>query len=81
MTPLQIEILLHYSYGATDFRDGDFSAPAVRSAINVFKDMEGMLEVDHTTGNRAYRLTARGQAFVNHICNLPLPTIKWEMPQ
>lgn len=31
MSPLEIEILLHYYYCPGDYQDGDFSAPAAES--------------------------------------------------
>jgi 5-methylcytosine-specific restriction protein A len=34
-TPLYIEIGLHYATKADDYRDGDFTAPAVREALRV----------------------------------------------
>jgi len=37
MTPLQLQILIHYAYSAEDYRQGDFSATAVREAIDLFK--------------------------------------------
>lgn len=37
MTPLQIEIVLHYYVRPTDYRDGDFTAPAVSQALDHFK--------------------------------------------
>lgn len=80
MSPLQIEILLHYHWATDDFRGGDFSAPAVREAIDWFRGEAGMLENDlNSLWSRTYRLTARGDAFIDHICSLPLPTCKWEV--
>ncbi len=82
MTPLQLSILLHYRGHATDFREGDFSAPAVREAIDWFRDDARMLEA--TNGNMhssaAYRLTEKGEAFVEALCEMPLPVCKWEIP-
>lgn len=37
MSPLQIEILMHYYTRSTDYRNGDFAAPAVRESIDYFR--------------------------------------------
>jgi hypothetical protein len=80
MTPLQIEILLHYWSRAEDYRQGDFTAPAVREAIDWFMH-EGMLE-RNTDASRdtAYRTTERAQAWIEYVKSLPLPTHTWLMP-
>lgn len=83
MTPLQIEILLRYNSSGTEYRDGDFSAPAVRQAIDDFGDRLGMLAPSRSTDIRtlnSYVLTPRGQAFIDHICALPLPECVWTIP-
>lgn len=43
MTPLQVEILTHYHRRWDDYRDGDFSSPWVRAAIEALKKL-GLLE-------------------------------------
>lgn len=78
MTPLEIEIVLHYYSSAGDFRDGDFSAPAVREAITWMQN-EDILQAD-APGTRAYELAPRGRAFVDALMALPLPTQMWVMP-
>lgn len=84
MTPLQIEILLHYNSRAADYRNGDHSAPAVKDALNWFLEMDvirhhgfkpeyfgdGQLKV-------RYELTSRGKAFVEYLQMIPLPTASW----
>lgn len=83
MSPLEIEILLWYRARGTDFRDGDFRAPAVREAIDRFRDKDDLLEKGlQTPGSyAAYRLTDRGNAFVAAILALPLPICRWEIPE
>jgi hypothetical protein len=77
MTPLQIEILLHYWSRAEDYRQGDFSAPAVREAIDWFMH-EGMLERNMSADRlTSYRTTDRAQAWIRHVTDLPLPTMTW----
>ncbi len=75
MTPIEIEILLHYRYRPSDFRDGDFSAPAVRNAIERFLTL-GLLE-PWAEEDRSYRLGSRGEAYVNALCAMPLPVRQW----
>jgi len=82
MTPLQIQILFHYRCHMNDFREGDFSAPAVREAIDVFlRDnmLENAIQYFMTPQNRCYCLSARGKAFVDYVCSLPLPVEEWKM--
>ena len=79
MTPLQLSILLHYYGHADDYREGDFSAPAVRKAIDWFREDAGMLEISRRS-QRTYDLTEKGTFFVEYICSLPLPVGKWVMP-
>jgi len=79
MTPLEIDILLHYYCRAVDYRDGDFSAPAVRSAIDMFRgELELLKPCDE--GGKTYQLTARGLVYVQALQNVPLPVQKWVMP-
>lgn len=78
MAPLQIEILLWYHYGTRDYRDGDFSAPAVREAIDAFRGpLELLAPETNSSLVRAYRLTDRADAYLKAITELPLPTKKW----
>jgi hypothetical protein len=85
MSPLQIEILLHYNCRADDYRNGDHSAPAVKMSLEWFV-AENLLcpivqKLPCAQPNiRApqYKLTSRGQAFVNFIQTIPLPTETWE---
>lgn len=79
MSPLEIEILLHYHSRTNDYRGGDFTAPAVREAINNFRDCEEML-CPCESGSRTYRLTERGRVFVDALQRLPLPRRVWLMP-
>lgn len=79
MSPLQIEILLHYYCSPGDYRDGDFSAPAVRETIDNFRGVDEMLR-GCESGSRTYRLTDRGLAYVDALMRLPLPRKVWAMP-
>ncbi len=77
MTPLQIEILLHYYKGAGDYRGGAFSFPAVREAIDKFSLIDGLLETVEKGPLKiitGYRITKRGEAFIERLCAVPLPS-------
>lgn len=83
MTPLCLDILLWYHCRAADYREGDFSAPAVREAIDRFVGTLNLLETvppPNMAGYRTYRLTPRGQAYVDHVLSIPLPVCRWEIP-
>lgn len=82
MRPIDIEVLLHYYTRADDFRQGDFTAPAVRELIDSFREKYGLLE--HTPegvgGRSAYRLTERGKFYIEALLAVPLPVSKWIIP-
>lgn len=77
VTPLQLEILLWYHARANDYRDGDFSASAVRSEIDALRDQSKMIEAvpkdEPNPYSRTYRLTERGERFVGAALSVPLP--------
>ncbi len=85
MTPLEIGILLHYWTRTNDYRDGDFSAPAVRDTIDAFRGEWGLIEEipeDYRRSGeyRTYRVTERGEAMVKALTLLPLPIATWLIP-
>jgi hypothetical protein len=77
MTPLQISMMLHYYVAATDYRDGDFSAPAVRRALEDFKASDMLRYCTVPFRDAAYEVTDKGRAFVKALCSVPEPTIKY----
>lgn len=77
MTPLEISILLHYHTTPSDYSDGDFSAPAVRSAINEFKDRGYLKESSAHNALSTYQATDKLHAYVKAICNVPEPKQIW----
>ncbi len=80
MTPLQIEMLLHYYSRADDYRDGDFSAPAVQEALEGFKRDE-LLAADQAGPPRTcYVITERGRVYVEALRAVPMPERRWVMP-
>jgi hypothetical protein len=76
MTPLGIEILLHYYTTPGQYRDGDFSAPAVSEALRHFADT-GLLRGNHRDG---YTSTEATEVYVGAICSVPAPVQKWVIP-
>ncbi len=82
MTPLEIEIILHYYARANDYRDGDISAPSVRETIDRFLEDEDILGSypPCPESPRKYHLTERGRIFVEALCALPLPEKHRVMP-
>ena len=86
MTILELEILMHYYAYANEYRDGDFSAPAVRKAM-VRHTFNSMLErvlkkLPCEDLAEKYKLTDKGRFFVEHILKTPLPkeVISFEIP-
>lgn len=81
MTPLQIQILLHYYCSPTDFRDGDFTAPAVHEAIEDFEE-SGFLRLSDPSDQLGSILvsTDKNAAFINALCSIPEPIQKWVIP-
>lgn len=88
MSPLQLGILLHYYAAADDFRAGDFSAPAVREAIDTFRadyndcnyEMAGMLTTQGAFDGQTYSLSDRGRFYIDGLLSVPLPVQVWQMP-
>ena len=82
MSPLQIEMLLHFYGRGDDYRDGDYSAPAVQDALSYFGH-EGLIQRYEPEGDRdaaitkSYELTDRGAAFVVALMRMPLPKQIW----
>lgn len=77
MTPLEIQIGIHYATTMSDFRDLD--APAIGEAINRFVDL-GMLEVT-PDGRSAYAATHGMRMWVESLCQSPLPERRWVFPE
>jgi hypothetical protein len=81
MNPLLIQIVLHYYSQHYDFGEGDFSAPAVRHAIDWLRDDAKLIEAnDGRPRATAYKLTARGKAYACALKALPLPVQIWVQP-
>jgi hypothetical protein len=73
-SPLYIEIGLHYHARVNDYRDGDFSAPAVREALDTFVRL-GLLLVG--TSDRRYEPTEGLRVWVDALCSVAFPEQRW----
>lgn len=88
MTPLGIEILLHYYCRADDYRNGDHSEPAVRELLEYFVS-DGLLDFNGFGVERfpngavkaRYSVTPRARMYVEFLQDVPFPTQKWLMPK
>lgn len=85
MTPIEIEIMLHYYSRANDFRDGDFNAPAVEVALAKLVNV-GLLAHGPNLRVRGYlpthyHITEGGEVYVRALKAVPLPVRQWVMPK
>jgi hypothetical protein len=74
-TPLYIEIGLHYATKADDYRDGDFTAPAVREALLDFVS-RGLL-IANPKLNVSYGATEGLRVWVEALCAVEFPEQRW----
>jgi hypothetical protein len=75
MTPLQIEMILHFHCCADPWPRHE--APACIEAVRMFQN-EKLIEVP--TDFDRVRLTEKGRAYVEFLCMLPLPMVTWGIP-
>lgn len=81
MTPLEISILLHYYCSTTDFRGGDFSAPAVDDAMRWFAENDLLQPTgSHPNAGPEYAITERGRVYIEALRAVPLPEKRRVMP-
>ena len=74
MTPLQIEMLLHYNASPGPFRPwGD----AQEEAIDLFL-RERLIQMPVALDS--VQLTERGKAYIKLLQMMPLPTSTWSLP-
>jgi hypothetical protein len=80
MTPLMIQIGLHYHAMTNDFRDLD--APAIRDGIAAFVSA-GLLRLSRPDDQfgRAYQPTDGLRVWVEALCAVPWPERVWRMPE
>lgn len=91
MTPLQLRILLHYSYDVRDYRDSvdwePANSPAVQEALHFFERHELISpimsaedwNIINPRGHKVpqYQITDRGRAMVKSLCEVKLPRRGW----
>lgn len=77
MTPLEIEILVHYYCSKTDFRN--LNAPAVAESINNFVNLGFLQRSVFSLDNEPeyYGVLEAIEPYIEAICAVPLPTKKW----
>lgn len=80
MTPLEIEILLHYYTTPGDYRNGNFSAPAVPEALTKLTHMDEPLLTYDPNKTPRYEITDRGSAYIQALTQVPLPMKAWVLP-
>ncbi|MBT2300392.1 hypothetical protein J7E70_07930 [Variovorax paradoxus] len=74
MTPLQIEMLLHFHTTPTPWPR--LNAPACVEAIEGFI-RDGLVRDDDPS---RYWLTERGEACIRFLCAMPIPVANWAIP-
>lgn len=77
LSPLEVEILIHYYCSNKDFRNID--APAVDSAILGFVELGLLKRIDNRhLGDPRYEGNNNAlKVYVDAICSVPLPELKW----
>lgn len=73
MTPLQIQMLLHYHCSPAPFQPW---GNAQSEARDMFREQGLICEFE---GDGVARLTGRGRAYVEFLCAMPLPLERWSM--
>lgn len=77
ITPLTLEIILHYYAHARDYREGDFSAPAVREVVDCLIS-EGMLDNDADPEHPSrFRITEKGRFYIDFLRAVPFPVMRY----
>lgn len=79
MSPLEIEIILHYHISGVDH--DRMTAPAVVDAIRRFMAAGLMQPKTGSQHKRSYELTDGGRMLVDALCSVPFPVQKWVMPE
>lgn len=74
MTPLQIQMMLHFHYSRAPF---PFPSHAASEALHWFR-AEGL--VQEPVDVDCVRLSPRGEAYVQFLTTMPLPTETWHIP-
>lgn len=80
ISPIILQMIIHYCVCCDDFREGDLSAPAVRDGLAILI-AEKMLSVNDKQGNPKYRATDKAKYYLNYICQTPFPIMIYKIPE
>lgn len=76
LSPLKINLLMHIYALRIPFDHPD--APAYREAKNEF--IKNEIAYEEETAPCGYKLTRKGEVFVDAIINTPMPVLQYVMP-
>ena len=79
MTPLQIEIALHYHCCPGDYDPERLDAPAVKEALEGFVEC-GLLRRSTRSGQFYEGVNTPLTMYVEALCKVQLPELKWVQP-
>lgn len=80
MTPLEIDLCLHYHTRCDDSPWLDLNAP-IKKAVMSDLINAGLLVENIDSSKRRYDPTEKLQAFVHMLCATPLPEHRWVDPR
>lgn len=83
LSPMQLEILLHYTYSPDQYPWLDGRPAESRSRILAPLMNAKMLEYAATdpAGDRSLKITEGGLIFIRHILSTPFPKQVWVIPE
>ena len=73
LTPLELEILLHYYECGEDYYGGDFCGVGVMAALSRLFEAELL---DRRTF-RPYRISERGRVHIENLLGVRFPELRW----
>jgi hypothetical protein len=79
MSPLKIEILLHYYCLSGDYDIERLGAPAQSSAVAEFIEL-GLLRHSERPGQKYEGVSGALKPYVEALCAVPLPQQQWVIP-
>lgn len=82
ITPLHIQLLLHYHCNCEPYSKDNYEHAHSRSVIEFMGHLVvnwGLLVKD-ASAESGYRTTEKGAAYVDMLCSVPLPVCKWVAP-
>ena len=84
MSPLEIQILMHYSYTLGEDYSGHDGPSIPRAILRILENMSkvDLLEDDRRPdSDTIFKITSRGKFHVKALKNLPLPARQWVTPE